>query len=130
MLSSATSVRKITLGAAGHGGREFYDDTNEEATMNKRSVLSAIAVTLLGSAAGLAAQAPQQPMSFFVATNPTGTGNLGGLDGADRICQNLAAAAGAGNKTWHAYLPTQARPGQPAVSARTRIGAGPWYNAK
>jgi hypothetical protein len=98
--------------------------------MNKTTILSAIAVTLLGSAAVLAAQAPQQPMSFFVATNPSGTGNLGGLDGADRICQNLAAAAGAGGKTWHAYLSTQARPGAPAVNARARIGAGPWYNAK
>src|SRR5262249_44836599 len=38
-------------------------------------------------------QQPQQPMSFFVAANPTGTGNLGGLEGADRICQNLATAA-------------------------------------
>jgi hypothetical protein len=99
--------------------------------MNKKFVLSAIAATLLGSAAVLAAQAPPaQPMSFFIATNPTGTGNLGGLEGADRICQTAAAAVGAGNKTWHAYLSTQARPGQPAVNARGRIGAGPWYNAK
>jgi hypothetical protein len=98
--------------------------------MNKTLVLSAIAITLAGAGAVLAAQAPAQPMSFFVAANPTGTGNLGGLEGADRICQNLAAAAGAGNKTWHAYLSTQARPGQPAVNARGRIGTGPWYNAK
>ena len=98
--------------------------------MNKATILSAIAVTLLGSAAVFAAQAPQQPMSFFVAANPNGTGNLGGLAGADQICQNLAAAAGAGAKTWHAYLSTQARPGQPAVNARARIGQGPWYNAK
>jgi hypothetical protein len=96
-------------------------------------VLSAVAVTVLGSAAVLAQgqpQQPQMPMSFFVATNPTGTGNLGGLAGADQICQNLAAAVGAGNRTWHAYLSTQARPGQPAVNARGRIGQGPWYNAK
>jgi len=31
---------------------------------------------------------------------------------------------------WHAYLSTQAASGQPAVSARDRIGSGPWYNAK
>ena len=99
---------------------------------NKSVLVSAIAVTLLGSAAVLAQgqQPPPQPMSFFVATNPNGTGNLGGLAGADQICQNLAAAAGAGNKTWHAYLSTQAQGGRPAVNARGRIGAGPWYNAK
>ena len=54
---------------------------------------------------------PQHPMTFFVTSStPTGTGNLGGLEGADRICQNLATAAGAGNHTWHAYLSTQAQP--------------------
>ena len=100
--------------------------------MNKKLVLSAIAATLLGSAAVLAAQAPPaQPMSFFVtSTTPTGSGNLGGLAGADKICQDLAAAAGAGNKTWHAYLSTQTANGVNGVNARGRIGAGPWYNAK
>jgi len=98
--------------------------------MNKKLLLSAFAVTLLGSAAVLAAQAPQQPMSFFIASAVPGTGNLGGLAGADQICQNLAAGAGAGNRTWHAYLSTQAQGGSPAVNARARIGAGPWYNAK
>ena len=65
--------------------------------MNRRIIFAALSMTLLGSAAVLAqgAQAPQMPMSFFVAANPTGTGNLGGLEGADRICQNAAAAAGA-----------------------------------
>ena len=99
--------------------------------MNRKVLLSAIAVTLLGSAAVLAAQAPAQPMSFFItSTTPNGSGNLGGLAGADQICQNLAAAAGAGGKTWHAYLSTQPANGQPGVNARARIGAGPWYNAK
>jgi len=99
--------------------------------MNKTLVLSAIAVTLLGSAAVFAAQAPAQPMSFFVtSTTPNGSGNLGGLAGADQICQNLAAAAGAGGKTWHAYLSTQPANGQPGANARGRIGPGPWYNAK
>jgi hypothetical protein len=51
-------------------------------------------------------------------------GNLGGLAGADAHCQALAAAVGAGGHTWHAYLSTQARPGQPAVNARDRIGTG------
>ena len=99
--------------------------------MSKNIILSAIAVTLLGSAAVLAAQAPAQPMSFFItSTTPTGSGNLGGLAGADAICQNLAAAAGAGGKTWHAYLSTQPVNGMAGVNARARIGTGPWYNAK
>jgi hypothetical protein len=75
--------------------------------------------------------APQQPMSFFVTSVGVGNGaNLGGLAGADRICQTLAAAAGRGDKTWHAYLSASAANGQPAVNARDRIGSGPWYNAK
>lgn len=69
------------------------------------------------------------PMTFFVTSEPIGDGgNLGGLAGADAHCQKLAAAVGAGDHTWHAYLSTQARPGQPAVNARDRIGTGPWYN--
>ena len=74
---------------------------------------------------------PSPMMNFFVTSEPIGDGgNLGGLAGADAHCQTLAAAAGAGNRTWHAYLSTQARPGQPAVNARDRIGTGPWYNFK
>ena len=101
--------------------------------MNKRIILSAIAVTLLGSAAVLAqgqGQAPQHPMTFFVAREVPGTGNLGGLAGADAICQNLAAGVGAGGHTWHAYLSTVTTPNAVGVNARARIGAGPWYNAK
>jgi hypothetical protein len=100
--------------------------------MNNKLLLSAVAITLAGAGAVLAAQAPPaQPMSFFVtSTTPTGSGNLGGLAGADKVCQDLAAAAGAGNKTWHAYLSQQAQGGMPQVNARGRIGAGPWYNAK
>ena len=75
-----------------------------------------------------AQQAPPQPMSFFVTSVGKGDGaNLGGLAGADAHCQSLAAAAGRGSATWHAYLSTQ---GSGAVSARDRIGAGPWYNAR
>jgi hypothetical protein len=78
-----------------------------------------------------AAQQPQQPMSFFVTSVGPGNGaNLGGLAGADRHCQTLAQAAGAGGKTWRAYLSAAAANGQPAVNARDRIGSGPWYNAK
>jgi hypothetical protein len=83
------------------------------------------------------AQAPPQqkqppaPMTFFVSSAGPGNGaNLGGLAGADAHCQKLAAAAGAGNRTWHAYLSTSAADGKPAVNARDRIGKGPWHNAK
>lgn len=77
------------------------------------------------------ADAPKEPLSFFLTSNGLGKGaDLGGLAGADAHCQQLAEAAGSVNKTWHAYLSTQALDGQPAVNARDRIGTGPWYNAK
>src|SRR5215510_1609231 len=70
-------------------------------------------------------------MSFFITSAGSGNGaNLGGLTGADAICQKLASAVGAGNKTWRAYLSTSAAGNQPAVNARDRIGKGPWQNAK
>jgi hypothetical protein len=95
------------------------------------SVLAAALPLLLGSVFAFAAQAPQRPMSFFVTSAGLGKGgDLGGLAGADAHCQALATAAGGGGKTWHAYLSTQAKDGQPAVNARDRIGTGPWYNAK
>jgi gluconolactonase len=81
--------------------------------------------------AAIPAKAPIPPLSFFVTSTGAGKGaDLGGLSGADAHCQKLATAVGAGNKTWHAYLSTQAGNGQPAINARDRIGAGPWYNAK
>ena len=81
--------------------------------------------------AGQQPAAPQQPMSFFVTSAGKGDGaNLGGLAGADAHCQALAAAAGAGSRTWHAYLSAGASGGQAAVNARDRIGQGPWYNAR
>jgi hypothetical protein len=73
----------------------------------------------------------QNTLSFFITSSGPGNGaNLGGLAGADKHCQTLAAAAGAGNRTWRAYLSAAASGGQPAVNARDRIGKGPWYNAK
>lgn len=66
-------------------------------------------------------------MTFFVTSVGSGNGaNLGGLSGADKHCQDLAQAAGAGGHTWHAYLSNSS----PVVNARDRIGAGPWRNAK
>ena len=76
-------------------------------------------------------RAPQQPMTFFVTSAGSGKGaDLGGLAGADQRCQMLAAAVGGGNRTWRAYLSTQATADQPAINARDRIGTGPWYNSK
>jgi hypothetical protein len=98
--------------------------------MNRR--LSVFAATLLCALCSylLFAQNPRQQMSFFVTSVGMGNGgNLGGLAGADRHCQTLAQAAGAANKTWRAYLSTQASGNQPAVNARDRIGQGPWQNA-
>jgi hypothetical protein len=83
---------------------------------------------LLGLALVGAAQAQQANMTFFVTSAGPGKGaDLGGLAGADKLCQTLATVVGAGNRTWRAYLSTQ---GQGAVNARDRIGPGPWQNAK
>jgi hypothetical protein len=69
-------------------------------------------------------------MSFFVTSVGVGDGgNLGGLDGADAHCGKLATQAGVGDKDWRAYLSTQEK-GKRGISARDRIGSGPWYNAK
>ena len=102
--------------------------------MNRSFIPSILAlgfVLPLGMAGQALAQAapPQFPdMTFFVTSKPGPDGaNFGGLEGADKYCQAAAATAGAGGKTWHAYLSTQ---GAGAVNARDRIGAGPWANTK
>ena len=93
-----------------------------------RSLIAAVALTGAATAA-LPASAQQANMTFFITSAGTGKGaDLGGLEGADKHCQALAAAAGAGSKTWRAYLSTQAA--SSAVNARDRIGKGPWQNAK
>jgi hypothetical protein len=99
--------------------------------MKRFRIAALLALFLLISCFLAAQQAapPKHPMTFFVTSSPIGDGgNLGGLAGADAHCQALATAVGAGNHTWHAYLSTQERPGQPAINARDRIGTGPWYN--
>jgi hypothetical protein len=98
--------------------------------MKQAGAVAALTASLLAGAF-VAYAGQQMPMSFFVTSVGMGKGgDLGGLAGADAHCQMLAAAAGATGKTWRAYLSTQARPGQPAVNARDRIGSGPWYNSK
>ena len=101
---------------------------------------SALVLALATSAAFVAAcssmsnpfssssSASANPMSFFVTSKNPGKGaDFGGLAGADQYCQSLASAAGAGGKTWRAYLSTT---GAGSVNARDRIGRGPWVNAK
>lgn len=91
-------------------------------------------VLLFGATGAFAQQAAAPaapPLGFFVTSTGLGKGaDLGGLAGADAHCQKLAASVGAGNRSWRAYLSTQASGGQPAVNARDRIGKGPWANAK
>jgi hypothetical protein len=91
-----------------------------------RTTLTLFMLTL---AAALTApvSAQNNQMTFFVSSTGSGMGgNLGGLAGADKLCQGLAAKAGAGNRTWRAYLSTS----MPDANARDRIGKGPWQNAK
>src|SRR6267142_1875626 len=97
-----------------------------------KPLLACIAVTLIvlaSSSPVLTQNAPN--ISFFITSAGSGNGaNLGGLVGADAICQRLGTGVGAGTKTWRAYLSTSAVGNQAAVNARDRIGRGPWQNAK
>ena len=99
---------------------------------NKRALMTITATVSVLAVAGPSIVAQQQDdeppeMGFFVTSAGIGDGaNLGGLAGADAHCQSLAAAVGAGDRTWRAYLSTQ---GPGAVDARDRIGDGPWANA-
>jgi hypothetical protein len=91
--------------------------------------IAGCAVLALVSCAGM--ESGPQPMSFFVTSTGPGNGaDLGGLAGADKHCQSLGQSAGAGGKTWRAYLSTQGKDGAQTVNARDRIGKGPWHNAK
>ena len=94
------------------------------------SALGLAGLLVVGASAVSSAQQAAN-MTFFVTSAGSGKGaDLSGLAGADRICQQLAQAVGAGTHTWHAYLSTQAADGQAAVNARDRIGHGPWQNSK
>jgi hypothetical protein len=104
--------------------------------MRKFAALGPAALAVASLAACTSMSSSSGPMSFFVSSVGSGKGgDLGGLAGADALCQRLASAAGS-TKTWRAYLsvpptfPSQGNAGVPAINARDRIGAGPWYNAK
>jgi hypothetical protein len=98
---------------------------------------SLAALALLAACGTMTMPWSSGPMGFFISSVGSGRGgDLGGLAGADALCQRLASAAGAGGRTWRAYLsvpgafPSATSPGVPSVHARDRIGSGPWYNAK
>jgi hypothetical protein len=93
-----------------------------------KNALAITSVLLVAIGVTALARAQENTMSFFTTSVGLGKGgNLGGLEGADRHCQSLAQAVGAGGKAWRAYLSTQ---GQGGVNAKDRIGNGPWFNAK
>lgn len=93
--------------------------------------ITMISLALVMTVAGALVIAQDSKFSFFIVSAGSGNGaDLGGLEGADQRCQSLAAAVGAGGKTWRAYLSTQTDDGKAAINARDRIGSGPWYNAK
>ena len=94
--------------------------------------IGAVAVSACGDGNSASPTRNDSSMSFFVTSARSTTGNIGGLRGADSLCQNLATAVGAGNKTWRAYLSVErdADNGNQPTHARNRIGNGPWYNAK
>ena len=95
--------------------------------MSIRKLVSLAALAIVAGAASVSAQ--EQPLGFFVTSTGMGNGgNLGGLEGADAYCGTLAESSGTSGRTWRAYLSTQEE-GQRGVSARYRIGNGPWYNA-
>jgi hypothetical protein len=96
--------------------------------MTRTTHLTLIACAALAAIGTADIAQSQNAMTFFVTSAGPGKGaDLGGLEGADRHCQTLAQAVGAGGKTWKAYLSTQ---GAGAVNAKDRIGRGPWQNAK
>ncbi len=107
--------------------------------MRKLTTLALVtaAAALLAGCSSTPMSEPTGPMSFFISSTGSGKGaDLGGLAGADALCQRLAGAVGAGAKTWRAYLsvpgtfPGANTPGVNGVNARDRIGNGPWFNSK
>jgi hypothetical protein len=117
------------------GQRTGETKTDREESMSVFKMMSraclAIAAVSIAGVAAQPAHAQGANTTFFVTSTGIGNGgNLGGLAGADNYCQTLAQAAGAGAKTWRAYLSTQATAGKAAENARDRIGKGPWQNAK
>lgn len=125
--SSDSTARTDTSGLDASGS-----DTNSTMDVSTSDVSQDVVVTDGPKSDAPADSSGGIAMSFFVTSVGSGNlgGNLGGLAGADAICQTAAAAVGAGGKTWRAYLSTNVNNGGTLVHAKDRIGAGPWYNQK
>jgi hypothetical protein len=99
----------------------------------KASLVLVLGAGILASCAAPSPRAgtAEPQLGFFITSSGSGAGaDLGGLAGADQLCQQRAQAVGAGGRSWRAYLSTSADGGAAAINARDRIGSGPWYNAK
>ena len=113
----------------------FSDPENKFVVFERAKQKTLIDLTTLSAKPEVTKEAAPIPpaanrMTFFVTSKGVGNGgHLGGLAGADRQCQALAEAAGAGDRTWHAYLSTSFQD-KPAINAGDRIGTGPWFNSK
>src|SRR5947199_6776760 len=133
-LRDYSSLSKGIVTVDGSTSEHYPDRPGRETDMGRK--LAVLATTLLltpsyGVRGQGAAQQQPQAMGFFITSVGLGNGaDLGGLAGADRHCQALAQAAGAGNRTWRAYLSNFAPPGVTPINARDRIGNGPWHNGK
>src|SRR5215470_2008692 len=113
------------------GERDILGSFSKRRCRMCRLSLSILALAALASFSSSTSLQAQSDMSFFVTSvGPGDGGNLGGLVGADQHCQNLATAAGAGNRTWRAYLSAVGAGSAVCTNARDRIGRGPWMNAK
>src|SRR5262245_39649890 len=126
------TAHRMTPNRMGTDGRFIiHFKRRSSMTSTRKMVVAAGCVGLACLAVAAGAHAQSASMTFFVTSAGSGKGaDLGGLEGADKICQTLAQAVGAGGKTWRAYLSTQAAGGSTSVNARDRIGSGPWQNAK
>lgn len=122
--------RSGTVPAASEAALPTKRHNEEEMKKTALAVIALVAGCAPASQPNASAS-PGSAMTFFVTSAGSGKGaDLGGLAGADRHCQDLAQAVGAGSHTWHAYLSATASGNSPAVNARDRIGNGPWRNAQ
>jgi hypothetical protein len=132
---SRNDIIFVLVGAWSRVSSRRYENPVGEVDMKRSIVVVGVTTCIAGAAfaqvAGIAPSKPDPRMSFFVTSAGSGRGaDLGGLAGADKMCSDLAAAAGARPRVWRAYLSAAGGAGRPAVNARDRIGRGPWYNAR